>query len=603
MRLVYVDDVADYAAVVRCACASMEKWLKRPVTCHFVTLGKNTSGLLWLKDGRECTAADIHKELVGTRCVPSKADIEETLSHPDTIYLLDLEFHPVYLKAYGLDLGLYLVSRGVSRDRIVLFTAWAGRVFQRFKEEVSKGPAKPCVSFFPYEKEALAGDPESMGERLAWKLIELRPPVLLEPGKTSPKAAAAEGFPEVIGESNQLRKVIEQCRNVAVIDRPVLITGESGTGKEFLVARLIHRLSSRSTSPFVAVNCAALPEHLAESELFGYEKGAFTGAAQPTPGHIESAHGGVLFLDEIGDLSLANQAKLVRVLQDHRVTRLGSRRGRSIDFLLLSATNKDLKALCNANLFRPDLFYRISVAEIAIPPLRERPADILPLARHFLVKASPAQTRQFAPDTERLLLEAKWEGNARELDNAIVRAVLLTSQVTIPPSVMRDAIGAVRLDRTAAANRTPTEGWAPWLAAAGELKARMGINRNLMSAFSAALRNLPDGELRCTDESVRLIWDVLVAAVRQMCERRDDVRRSRMKGDYGLPIFKLATLLGSLDLGQSAQEALSDAVKYPLPNWSDFEYSGEANPREWESDKKKRVIRVIETMAAVTRGR
>jgi transcriptional regulator with AAA-type ATPase domain len=597
MKIVYVDDVDDYVGVVQIACKSIERWLKRSVSFRWITIGKSRTGLLWLKAGKECAADEIDKELSGTRCVPSKADIDQTLVDPDTIYLLDLEFHNVYLKTYGFDLGLYLVSRGVPRDRIVLFTAWAGRVFEQFKDEVGKGDGAPPMSFFPYEKEALGGDPQTMGERLAWKLIELRPAVLVPAGKPRTKSSATQMPEGVIGVSNQLQHVVEQCRRAISIDKPVLITGETGTGKE-LVARLIHRLSSRARGPFVAVNCAALPDNLVESELFGYEKGAFTGAAQQKLGGIEIADGGVLFLDEIGDLSLVTQAKLLRVLQDHKLTRLGATKEREIDFLLLSATNKDLRALVRDGAFREDLFYRISVLEIPLPPLRDRREDILPLAKHFLAKGYPSASFSFTQEAERLLLDARWEGNARELENAILRAAVSTDDAIITPAAMQKAIRAANVGRKSAkGDKFSGDIWTQWLEVVQRLKGRMNIQRNVMSAFSAALRNLPDGDLDASNETVGLIWDVLVAAVRQMCEKPEDVRRTRLEGDYGLPIVKLASLLDSLNLKQQTKEVLVDAVNHPLPNWGDFKFSGEANPRDWDEKKKERVIRVADAMA------
>lgn len=223
------------------------------------------------------------------------------------------------------------------------------------------------------------------------------------------------------------RRLLEQIERIAPSDATVLIIGETGTGKE-LVARHIHALSKRSKNVFGALNCAALSENLIESELFGHEKGAFTGALTSKSGWFETADKGSLFLDEVGDLPLAMQAKLLRVLQEREVVKVGSRRPVPVDVRIIAATNVNLEEAVAASHFRADLYYRFNVATIKLSPLRERPGDILPLARHFLkiygerlgygeVKLSPA--------TELTLLNYDWPGNIRELENAVHRALLV----------------------------------------------------------------------------------------------------------------------------------------------------------------------------------
>jgi DNA-binding NtrC family response regulator len=234
---------------------------------------------------------------------------------------------------------------------------------------------------------------------------------------------------DVIAETPAIREVFALVRRAAQSRATVLITGESGTGKE-LIARAVHYYSDRVGGPFVAVNCKALAEGLLESELFGYEKGAFTGAQTSRPGLFERAHGGTLFLDEIGEVSLNFQAKLLRVLQEREVQRVGGEGQRPVDVRIVAATNRELKAEVAAGRFREDLFFRLSVIPVHLPPLRERRADILPLARHFLRRYSSELSRRvsgFAPEVEQYLLGHAWPGNVRELENTVERGVVLAA--------------------------------------------------------------------------------------------------------------------------------------------------------------------------------
>jgi transcriptional regulator with GAF, ATPase, and Fis domain len=231
----------------------------------------------------------------------------------------------------------------------------------------------------------------------------------------------------VIGRSRKWRDVLSQATKVAPTEATVLLTGESGTGKE-VVARFIHRASPRAEAPFVALNCAALPEQLLESELFGHEKGAFTGAIAARPGRVEQAAGGVLFLDEVGEMSPAVQAKFLRVLQEREFQRLGGTRTLRTDVRVIAATNRDLTAAIARGQFREDLYYRLHVFEIALPALRERPEDILPLVESFLEELGAAVGRPAAgisQEAKEKLLGFRWPGNVRELRNAIERAVIL----------------------------------------------------------------------------------------------------------------------------------------------------------------------------------
>jgi DNA-binding NtrC family response regulator/predicted hydrocarbon binding protein len=241
-------------------------------------------------------------------------------------------------------------------------------------------------------------------------------------------SAVASDLPTgLVAHSPAMRQVIDLARRVAQVDSTVLLTGESGVGKE-RIARLIHRESARAAGPFVAINCGAMPETLLESELFGHARGAFTGANQDRPGLFEAAQGGTLLLDEIGEVPPSMQVKLLRVLQEREVRRVGENRHRQVNARVLAATNRDLQAEINAARFRQDLFYRLRVVEIRVPPLRERRDDVVPLARTFLTSAAERMGRKitgFTPEAAHRLLRYRWPGNVRELENAIERAVVL----------------------------------------------------------------------------------------------------------------------------------------------------------------------------------
>jgi DNA-binding NtrC family response regulator len=243
------------------------------------------------------------------------------------------------------------------------------------------------------------------------------------------KAAAGNSNGEIgiIGSSPSMQELYSKIRKVAPTDSTVLIQGESGTGKE-LVARALHNLSKRAKAPMISVNCAAIPETLIESELFGHEKGAFTGASAGRAGLVEAADGGTLFLDEIGELPLEAQARLLRVLQEGEIRRVGSVQSQKVDVRLIAATHRDLKTLAKTGQFREDLFYRLHVIALKLPALRERGADVSEIAALFLTRQSTKMGRsdlRFAPDAEQAIRHYTWPGNVRELENAIERAVIL----------------------------------------------------------------------------------------------------------------------------------------------------------------------------------
>jgi two-component system response regulator AtoC len=240
-------------------------------------------------------------------------------------------------------------------------------------------------------------------------------------------------FENIIAKSSKMQRVIEVIKVVAKSNATVLITGESGTGKE-LVARAIHSQSDRRSKPFVAVSCAALPESLLESELFGHEKGSFTGAYAQKKGKFEFANGGTLFLDEVGEMSANIQVHLLRVLEEKEFTRVGGNEPIKVDVRVISATNKDLRKAIEKQEFREDLYYRLNVVNIELPPLRERKEDIPLLAEHFLHKfamENRKEVTEFSPEAIEFLLDYDWPGNVRELENAIERAIILSKDSPI----------------------------------------------------------------------------------------------------------------------------------------------------------------------------
>jgi two-component system NtrC family response regulator len=249
-------------------------------------------------------------------------------------------------------------------------------------------------------------------------------------------------FEGMMGSSTAIRTVFESIRKVATTDAPVLLLGESGTGKE-MAARAIHQGSARADGPFIAINCSAIPETLLESELFGHEKGAFTGAHAQRKGRFEIANGGTLFLDEIGEIPLMLQAKLLRVLEEQSFRRLGGLKDIKLDLRVVAATNKNLREAVKEGAFRQDLYFRLNVIQILIPPLRERAEDIVPLTKFFVEHYNRKFKRNIEGVTEasaKLLLSHDWPGNVRELRNAIERAMILEEGSLIAPPSLPIAI-------------------------------------------------------------------------------------------------------------------------------------------------------------------
>jgi DNA-binding NtrC family response regulator len=338
------------------------------------------------------------------------------------------ESHPVLVLSdlrlpVGDGLGVLRAAKEFDPELpVIVMTAYGGihDAVQAMKEGAMDFLAKPV-------------DPDHLSLLVARALAQRR--MATENILLKEELMARRGAPRIIGEDPSLRKVSVALQRAAGTDATVLLQGESGTGKE-LFARALHALSPRADGPFVAINCAAIPETLLETELFGYEKGAFTGAAARKPGRFELAHHGTLFLDEIGDLPLALQAKILRAIEERRFERVGGTVSLQVDVRVVAATNRKLKAAVAARQFREDLYFRLSVFPIDIPPLRSRTGDIEILARHFVERYSRDLKKKpltLTPQAMEELCAYAWPGNVRELQNCIERAVILAEGDAIHP--------------------------------------------------------------------------------------------------------------------------------------------------------------------------
>ena len=334
-------------------------------------------------------------------------------------------------------------------------------------------------------------DPDHLSLMVARALAHRR--VLTENMVLREELAEKRGAPRIIGEDPGLRNVLQQLHRAAGTDATVLLEGESGTGKE-LFARSLHVFSPRQDGPFIAINCAAIPETLLETELFGHEKGAFTGAANRKPGRFEMAHRGTLFLDEIGDLPLTLQAKILRALEEKQFERVGGTQSLHVDVRVVAATNRNLKARVADRQFREDLYFRLSVFPVQIPPLRERPGDILTLARYFVdricrdVNKKPLMLSDAAIEELRAYA---WPGNVRELQNCIERAVILTEGDTIQPRHLSLSFRQpAPAPAPAATTAGPVNGTAPTAVAAPQAPASPWDQIDLSGTMAEALRRV-----------------------------------------------------------------------------------------------------------------
>jgi DNA-binding NtrC family response regulator len=345
------------------------------------------------------------------------------------------------LKMTGMD-GIELLAaipRGVLPPPVILVTAHG--TIDSAVEAVKNGAFDYLTK--PLDKTRLLLAVRKASERVA---------ILSENARLKQELYGRFRLEGIIAQSPAMQRVIQLLQKVVDSSSTVMALGESGSGKE-LVARAIHYNSPRRNHPFTAVNCAAIPESLFENELFGHESGAFTGAVGRRQGLFEASNGGTLFLDEIGDLPIAMQSKLLRVLQDREVRRVGGKESIRIDVRIITATNKDLESAVENGSFREDLFYRLNVVTIDLPPLRERREDIVPLVEHYLEKFSTEfgrPVREVSPDAMRLLVEHRWPGNVRQLAAVLERAVLLSDG---PVLSREDVAGRLRARKSVDLNR------------------------------------------------------------------------------------------------------------------------------------------------------
>ncbi len=351
----------------------------------------------------------------------------EARDQPEAVRLLQQAQPAVVLSDLRLPegdgFGVLRASKEIDADVAVIVMTAYGSI-----EDAVRAMKEGALDFL-----AKPVDPDHLALLVARALEQRR--IVTENLLLKEELAVRRGAPQLVGEDPSLRKVFASLQRAAATDTTVLLEGESGTGKE-LFARSLHALSPRAEAPFVAINCAAIPETLLETELFGHEKGAFTGAVARKPGKFEMAHRGTLFLDEIGDLPLSLQAKILRALEEKRFERVGGTASVQVDVRLVAASNRGLRAAVAARRFREDLFFRLSVFPITVPPLRERKGDIPVLARYFVerfcrdLKKKPLALSPPALDE---LLAYRWPGNVRELQNCIERAVILADGDAIQP--------------------------------------------------------------------------------------------------------------------------------------------------------------------------
>ena len=368
---------------------------------------------------------------------PDPSSVTARTDRPDELVIADISTDPVpvfdppdaFTPVIAAGYRAFLSVRVPARAQVIDLVFWSKRAGAFAPRDLSA--ARRIAEYIALsvsheqlvEAERQAAEAQARADRL-----EARVQLLSEELESKTQV-------RVVGESTEWRDVLKKATRVAETDTTVLVTGESGTGKE-VVARFIHRASARSRGPFVALNCAALPEQLLESELFGYERGAFTSAHQAKPGQVELAAGGSLFLDEVTEMSLAAQAKFLRVLQEREFQRLGGTRMLKANIRVIAATNRDLRKAVERGEFREDLFYRLKVFDIAIPPLRERLADLLPLSDALLQDVGKSFARPPAGltrDAREALLRYHWPGNVRELRNALERAAILCEGGLIRP--------------------------------------------------------------------------------------------------------------------------------------------------------------------------
>jgi DNA-binding NtrC family response regulator len=419
MKIVYVDDDREFKGMVDAAAAKLQESLAEPVTVVFVGLltGEVATPLCLDDDGNAISLQSMGKQ---RQAFPNKTTIDSALAETETLFLLDV--HWECDSHYGVALARYLIRGGISANHILLFTRYKDRAYTR----IGKGNDMPWCE--ACDKADYKLDDRKSVERLAKRLeIHVRDRIR--------DAAAAENRRlmadltkqgTAVGMSDVWQKIMTIARKAARSAGNVLLLGETGTGKE-VIADFIHHSSKQKNGTFVKVNCGALPETLLESELFGHAKGAFTGAIAQRIGRFEQANGGTILLDAIGDMPIALQVKLLRVLRERTIERIGGNQTVAFDGRVIAATHRHLDSAIAAGTFREDLYHRLNIVTLTLPPLRDRGEDIILLAKHFLLSWNQLNSKAhvFAPEALQALTHYRWPGNVAELKNVVERLGVL----------------------------------------------------------------------------------------------------------------------------------------------------------------------------------
>jgi DNA-binding NtrC family response regulator len=598
MKVVNIDDEAQYDRLIELTCAKLEELLGPVKVIHVsIDLGRSVpkaNDLPVLFNEREelVTSRDQIPRHIGNNDLIWRADLEPFIKEPDCYYVLDIHFSD-YLPDYGLQIARYLKMQGVSKYRILLLSNYPTRAYQKVAKQVN------VPWGFIFEKEHFpvrnTDEEKQSADKLATLILTLCGNEML-----NDRPSSTEG---IVGTSEALKRAISLCASVAPSTTTILLSGDSGTGKE-LLANFIHYNSGREAGPYIKVNCGALPETLLESELFGHERGSFTGAYARQRGKFEEADGGTLFLDEIGEMSLSAQVKLLRVLQDGGFTRLGGSAVLRPDVRVIVATNVDLERAVEDGGFRRDLFYRLTF-KIDLPALCERPEDINLLASHFLLKYTRKHDKRIDGFTEEVLHRFKeytWPGNVRELENVVERAVVLEKGDLIALDVLPSQL----LEPNFKQRQEPGS---PLLTITWEEQESIvkGDKKQFSAAFKDWVRQIGAGNRRAE----KIVWDTLTLAVRMMCNSRDLVRNGT---EYHSVRIIIALLDSIIDLGMAEEHRLTpdmlaalcaaSGAEIVIDNLSFFKINdkvaglGNSAQQRWSSSDKRLLLSFIERMVA-----
>lgn len=599
MRIVNIDDEAQYDRLIELTCVKLEELLGPVKVVHVsIDLGHSVpkaNDLPVLFNEREelVTSRDqIPRHIVNNDLI-WRADLEPFIKEPDCYYLLDIHFSD-YLPDYGLQIARYLKMQGVSKYRILLLSNYPSHAYQKVAKQVNV----PWGFIFDKENFPVRNPDEEKqsAEKLAMLILTLCGDEIL-----NDRPKSTEG---IVGKSEALQQAIRFCASIAPGTTTVLLSGESGTGKD-LLARFIHNNSGRQNRPYITVNCSAIPETLLESELFGHERGAFTGAHAGKPGKFEEAEGGTLFLDEIGEMSLSAQAKLLRVLQDGEFTRLGSNKVLRPDVRVIAATNVNLELAIEKGSFRRDLFYRLTFP-IHLPPLRELPEDISLLAFYFLRMYTEAKDKRISGFTDEVLRHFErytWPGNVRELQSVVERAVVLEKgdMITIesiPPKLLNTNYH----QRQEPGLPLSTINWGL------QESIVKGDKKQFSSAFNDWVRQIGANN----HHAEKVVWDTLTLAVRMMCDSRDLVRKEGEYRSIRIIIALLDSIMSPIDgkehkltpdmlaalCAASGAETVIDSLSFFKTGDKIAGLGNSAQQHRWTSNDKKLLLSFIERMVA-----